>query len=54
MTIVSDKIEIMDYAARPFTVLAVEDSAVLVKWWSTALLGQECEVPHSSEEASNL
>ena len=44
MTTVSDKIETMSPSSQPFSVLAVDDSAISRKLVEHSLLGQEYEV----------
>ena len=44
MTNVSDKIETMNPSFQPFTVLALDDSAISCKLVEHSLLGQEYEV----------
>ena len=44
MTTVSDKIETVNLSSQPFTVLAVDDSAISRKLVEHSLLGQEYEV----------
>jgi CheY-like chemotaxis protein len=44
MTTVSDKIETMNPSFQPFTVLAVDDSAICRKLVEQSLLGQQYEV----------